>query len=75
VIKLNAIITAVAYGLFVWCVMNLVVVPSTQIGSRPVELTNALINIAILIVCIGLPLSLIARAYYSKVQLQRKAFR
>ena len=58
--------TAVIYGIFVWCVMNLIVVPLSRVSSRPITLTNALINIGILIICIGLPVSYIARTYYRK---------
>lgn len=60
-------LTSIIYGLFVWCVMNLVVVPFSRIPSRPFDWTNATINMAILIVCIGLPLALMARLHFRKV--------
>ncbi len=63
-LQYNVIITGIAYGLFVWCVMNLIVVPSTQIPNRPFDLAGAMINMAILIVCIGLPLAVMARRYH-----------
>ena len=55
----NKIITAVLYGLFVWAVMNLVVVPLSNTVHRPFKIEGALINMCILIVCIGLPVSFI----------------
>ena len=58
--------TGIVYGIFVWCVMNLVVVPLSHATSRPITLSNALINTGILIICIGIPVSYIARTYYRK---------
>jgi hypothetical protein len=62
----NRLATAVVYGIFAWCVMNLVVVPLSHVASRPIKLSNALINIGILIICIGIPVSFIAHSYYRK---------
>jgi hypothetical protein len=62
----NRLATAVVYGILVWSVMNLIVIPLSNIASRPISLSNALINIGILILCIGMPVSLIAHAYYRK---------
>ncbi len=62
----NKILTGVIYGVFTWMVMNLVVVPLSNIGSRPFNMINALINVIILIVCIGIPLSFMANTFYRK---------
>src|SRR4051812_24780647 len=56
----NRILTGIAYGIFVWSVMNLIVVPFSNTVHRPFKIEGALINMGILIVCIGLPLSFIA---------------
>lgn len=56
------IITAAVYGLFIWFVMNLLVIPMSAVMPRPFSMANALINILILILGIGVPLSLIASA-------------
>jgi hypothetical protein len=60
----NIFLTGFLYGVFVWCFMNLIVVPFSNIPQRPFNLTNALINMAILIVAIGIPLSFMANSYY-----------
>jgi hypothetical protein len=52
----DKILTAFIYGLFVWTVMNLIVVPLSNTVHRPFKWDGALINMGILIVCIGLPL-------------------
>ena len=56
----NKFVAGILYGLFVWCVMNLVVVPLTRIPSRHITFSGALENILILMLAIGLPVSLIS---------------
>ncbi len=65
----NNILVGLVYGIFVWMVMNLVVVPLSNIGPRPFTMLNVLINVIILIVCIGLPLSFMANTFYKKENL------
>jgi hypothetical protein len=60
----NKIITGIIYGVFIWAVMSLLVVPLSRIPSGPINIANAVITAAILIVCIGIPLSFMAEAYY-----------
>lgn len=60
----SAVITnAVVYGLFVWVIMNLVVLPLSKAAPRPFSPLMALVNIFILIVAIGLPCAYAARLY------------
>lgn len=68
VLSINKWLTAVGYGLFVWLVMNRVVVPLSQIPKIPFQLTQAMIAAAILICMIGLPLSFTIGKYYSEKQ-------
>jgi len=58
------IISTVVYGVFVWCVMNLLVVPMSNVNMAPFNLSRALLNMVILIFCIGLPISYFANKYY-----------
>jgi|SRR5450755_3111911 hypothetical protein len=62
----NRIITGIFYGIFIWLIMNLIVVPLSGVASRPFNMINAVINILILIVAIGIPLSFMASAFYKK---------
>ena len=71
VMSKDRILTAVVYGLFVWTVMNLIVVPLSNTVHRPFKIDGALINMGILIVCIGLPLSFIANAFFRKRSLNQ----
>jgi len=59
--------TGIVYGLIIWAIMNLFIVPQTKIGHRPFVLKNAAIAAGILMVAIGIPLSYLAyRFYYGK---------
>jgi hypothetical protein len=60
------IISGIVYGIFVWAVMNFMVVPMTKISQRPFDFIQSGIQALILICMIGIPLSLIAHRYYSK---------
>lgn len=62
----NKILQAIVYGIFVWCIMNLGVVPLTKAPAGEIVLSKAIISASILIVCIGLPLTFMAKKYYTK---------
>jgi len=62
----NKYITAISYGLVVWCMMNLIVVPLSGTPKLPFHFSRALINALILMFAIGLPNSLIANATYGR---------
>ncbi len=54
------------YGIAVYVVMNTIVLPLSRIGPRHMPPLIPLINgVAALIVCIGIPVALIARRYIS----------
>jgi hypothetical protein len=62
----NKWITGILYGLFVWAIMNLVVVPMSNTSKGSFDLTQAAIAALILIGMIGIPVALIAHHYYKK---------
>lgn len=51
------IVGGLLYGIMVWLVMTLIVLPFTNIPHRPFTAIGAIKNITILMFCIGLPLS------------------
>jgi hypothetical protein len=61
----NWIISGIMYGIFVWLMMNLVVVPVSLVPMKasPKEWASILKGVLILIACIGLPVSFAARRY------------
>ena len=52
---------AIGYGLFVWIIMNLIVVPFSRAAPRPFSWLFAVINMVILVGAIGLPAAYLAR--------------
>jgi hypothetical protein len=58
-LRRHLLVTGVAYGVVVWCVMNLVVLPLSNARRAPFQLGAAAIGAIILVFCIGLPLSLV----------------
>ncbi|HWJ90326.1 MAG TPA: hypothetical protein VNR87_04400 [Flavisolibacter sp.] len=64
----NRLITGILYGLFIWTVMNRLLVPMTRVSVARFNWTQAIINMLILIVAIGLPLSWLAYRYYRRKQ-------
>ncbi len=60
----NKYLIGVIYGVIAWMVMNLGVVPLSKIGFHRIKIETALTGLAILIVCIGLPIALVADKKY-----------
>ena len=61
------------FGIIVWVIMNLVAVPLTNVNAAPFKWDKALLNMAILMVMIGLPISLITQQHY-KHKIARRYF-
>ena len=61
----NKYVMALVYGVFTWFVMNVIVLPLSQLPHRPFDAGSAALEAGILVVTIGLPLSLSARAFFS----------
>lgn len=57
------ILCGLLYGMVVYCVMNLVVLPLSALPKPTFTLSGVLIGASILMVCIGLPIALIVRRY------------
>lgn len=55
------LLTGILYGAFVWAVMNLLVLPLTAAPRLTLNLSNAAQAMGILILCVGLPLALLAQ--------------
>lgn len=72
----NKYVTGIVFGIIIWLIMNRLVLPLTHIPKR----TSAPSVIAIfkgvlaLILCVGLPIALIANRYYRRAFLKRTIF-
>lgn len=60
----NAYLIAALYGFTAWLVMNRVVIPISQKAFPVMKLQVVFTGIAVLIVCLGLPIALIADRHY-----------
>ena len=58
-LRRHLVLTGIVYGIIVWLVMNLVVLPLSNASRGPFQLRAAAIAAIILILCIGLPISLV----------------
>jgi len=65
--KKSPLISGILYGIFVWIIMNLIVLPIVFpiLPAKTLDFP-LILSILILIFCIGLPISFIAKKYYSK---------
>jgi hypothetical protein len=63
-IRKNKYITGLLYGIFVWIMMNRVVIPLSEIPQKPFNFKGALTGMSILMVAIGLPISILTHRYY-----------
>lgn len=57
----HTLLIAIIYGVFVWFIMNLIIVPNTLASQIPFTWSAGLINCLILIICIGYPLAYLFR--------------
>jgi hypothetical protein len=61
--KKNKILMTICYGVFVWVMMNVVIVKLTNAHPAPISLQGAAKNILILIFCVALPIVLMRERY------------
>lgn len=64
-LKKSIVLNAVLIGLSAWVVTTRLIIPLSRIRQRPFDLSGALIAMAILVVCIGLPVAYFAKRYYA----------
>jgi hypothetical protein len=63
----NKIVIGLLYGIFVWLIMNRVVLPISNTPAFPFTIKGAIIGCLILMFCIGLPIALIVDRYNRKI--------
>ncbi len=65
-LKKNALLSGVLYGIFVWIIMNLIVLPIVFPSLPEKHLDFPLfLSMLILIFCIGIPIAYFTKKYYS----------
>jgi uncharacterized membrane protein YagU involved in acid resistance len=68
----NKYLNGFVYGLFVWLVMNFLVLPLTRLPQGPFVFTlNKAIGLLVLMVVFGLPISIMADRYYKRTSMSK----
>ncbi len=62
----NKLILGMIYGLFIWIIMQFLIVPLSQAPSMKLSFQGSITAILILVVCIGIPLSWFAQNYSNR---------
>ena len=70
----NKIFIGVLYGIFVWAIMNKIVVPLSNTPPGKPNLQSMIIACAILVVCIGIPIAWIVDRFYSRRTIQSTVY-
>lgn len=63
-LRRQRVISGLLYGIFAWCVMNLIMLPLFHVANIPHKWDSIARGAIILMFCIGLPISLIVSRYY-----------
>lgn len=53
------------YGVIIWTIMNVVIIPLSRIAEGPLTITQDVIGILITVISIGLPVATLAHRYYA----------
>jgi hypothetical protein len=65
-VQKNTVIGGIVYGVLVWIIMNMVILPLSRVPAMPFDVAKAIVNILILVLAIGLPVSIMANRFYTQ---------
>ena len=65
-LSINVALTALLLGITAWLVTNLVILPLSRTPDVKTSTDQVITGISILVLCIGLPLSFMAKHYYKR---------
>jgi hypothetical protein len=64
-LRRHKIVSGLLYGVLVWCIMNLIVLPLSNVEMSAFTVKGVLRGMVILMLMIGLPVSLLTHRYYT----------
>lgn len=73
-VPFNSYLSGTAWAVVIWCAMTFVVLPLSHAPKTPITTQGAAIAILILVLCVGLPISLILDFFNTRLE-RRKAGR
>jgi hypothetical protein len=60
----NKVVGGLVYGVFIWLMMNMVILPMSNVPHFPFRVSGAAIGMVILMLVVGLPISFCTNRYY-----------
>ena len=72
ILRKNWIVVGLTYGVFVWLVMNGVVVPLSNTPPAPFRPIGMVRGLVIVMVCVGLPIAWVTNRFYGWAALHRR---
>ncbi|HYG19295.1 MAG TPA: DUF1440 domain-containing protein [Ohtaekwangia sp.] len=64
ILRKRAVLNGLLYGIVIWLVMNMIILPLSRLSQAPLNFKAAVIGAAILMVMVGLPIAMLAQRYY-----------
>ena len=61
----HKLLAGAIYGVIIWTIMNMVIIPLSRIAEGPLTITQDVIGILITIISVGLPVATLAHRYYT----------
>lgn len=71
ILSRNNYISGLVYGIFIWLIMNLVVLKLSNVPNISFSITHTVVGIVILMFCVGLPIFLIIGKYYTPEMMEQ----
>lgn len=65
-LRKNVALMGLLFGLAIWLIMNLIVLPQSNIPKSPFDINLALVGIIWHMLLVGLPIAIITSKYYTK---------
>jgi len=65
ILSRNKIVAGTVYGGIIWLVMNLLVLPLSNVPQPAFQFANAIIGAGILMLAVGMPISFVINKHYS----------
>ncbi len=69
----NKYLSGLSYGVLIWLVMNLAVLPLSNVSQGSFTLRGVSVGVLFLMFCVGLPVSLIVHKHYSSNKIDHSA--
>ncbi len=66
IMRMNRMATGAVYGVLIWMVMNLLVLPASSVRQADFTLRSVTLGAVILVFAVGMPIALVIGKYYAR---------